>query len=446
MPSSSRGWCSWCVSPPVRYTASRSRKRRGPPVVSSRSTLTRRTSSSPLLSAWRATATSSSSGRARPGRRRSRHLRPALRRRRRRPAAEFQVNTYTRASSAYPPSPSTATATSSWSGTATARTARRYGIFARRFNAAGDRPGRRVPGQHLHRQRPAAIPSVALARDGDFVVAWESDGQDGDDNGVFARRFDAAGVASGHRVPGQHLHHGNQTLPVGRHATPTATSSSPGRATTRTAPATASSPGASTPPASPRRRVPGQHLHHGRPALPAVGMRRRRRLRRRLAEHGQDGSSYGVFARRFDAAGAALRQPSSRSTPTPPATSAALAVGLDERRRLRRRLGEHGQDGSDYGVFARRFDAAGIALAAEFQVNSYTTDDTVRPCRRHGRRRRLRRRLAERRPGRRRLRRLRAALTRLPAVLDIDGNGSVGAAHRRPAGAALSCSASPAPR
>ena len=30
------------------------------------------------------------------------------------------------------------------------------------------------------------------------------------------------------------------------------------------------------------------------------------------------------------------------------------------------------QDGSDYGVFARRFNAAGVPQANEFQVNSFT--------------------------------------------------------------------------
>ena len=30
---------------------------------------------------------------------------------------------------------------------------------------------------------------MAIDADGDFVVAWQSDGQDGDDDGVFARRF-----------------------------------------------------------------------------------------------------------------------------------------------------------------------------------------------------------------------------------------------------------------
>ena len=53
-------------------------------------------------------------------------------------------------------------------------------------------------------------PAVALDAAGNFVVAWESVGQDGDGYGVYARRYSAAGVAQGaefvvnaHTVGGQ---------------------------------------------------------------------------------------------------------------------------------------------------------------------------------------------------------------------------------------------------
>ena len=34
-----------------------------------------------------------------------------------------------------------------------------------------------------------------------------------------------------------------------------------------------------------------------------------------------------------------------------------------------------GQDGCSYGVYAQRFNAAGVAQGSEFQVNTYTTDN-----------------------------------------------------------------------
>lgn len=36
-------------------------------------------------------------------------------------------------------------------------------------------------------------PAVAQAENGDFIVAWESEDQDGDDYGVYCQVFDSAG-------------------------------------------------------------------------------------------------------------------------------------------------------------------------------------------------------------------------------------------------------------
>ncbi|HZF57487.1 MAG TPA: hypothetical protein VEZ19_03325, partial [Rubrobacter sp.] len=40
-------------------------------------------------------------------------------------------------------------------------------------------------------------PSVAMDSDGDFVVTWTSNGQDGSDNGIYGQRYNAAGEAQG---------------------------------------------------------------------------------------------------------------------------------------------------------------------------------------------------------------------------------------------------------
>src|SRR5688572_1698217 len=39
--------------------------------------------------------------------------------------------------------------------------------------------------------------SLATDADGEFVVTWSSDGQDGSGYGIFAQRYNAAGTASG---------------------------------------------------------------------------------------------------------------------------------------------------------------------------------------------------------------------------------------------------------
>jgi hypothetical protein len=69
-------------------------------------------------------------------------------------------------------------------------------IFARRFNAlGGPQSDDFLVNQYtLNNQQ---IPSVAVDDDGDFVIAWESQFEDGSMYGVFARAFDATGAAIG---------------------------------------------------------------------------------------------------------------------------------------------------------------------------------------------------------------------------------------------------------
>src|SRR2546428_713996 len=71
-----------------------------------------------------------------------------------------------------------------------------YGIYARRYDAAGVAQGdefraNTVTAGDQHN------PSVASDAAGDFVVAWQSYGQDGSKYGIYAKRYSAAGAAQG---------------------------------------------------------------------------------------------------------------------------------------------------------------------------------------------------------------------------------------------------------
>ena len=194
------------------------------------------------------------------------------------------------------------------------------GVFGQRFASSGARLGAefRVNSFTLNSQDYAA---VALDADGDFVVAWRS-------LASTAPSVESPLAASTRRASRreatscQHLHDRRAESPPWP-ATPTATSSSPGRARARTAPVSASSPAAST-----------------------------RRAWRRAAR--------------------------SRSTRSPPAIAQSGDRPRPERR-LRRHLAEHGQDGNDYGVFAQRFNSLGARQGPEFQVNTYITGSSVAP-------------------------------------------------------------------
>jgi hypothetical protein len=62
------------------------------------------------------------------------------------------------------------------------------GVFTRRFAADGT-PETDEMQVNTHTQLDQARPSVGMAADGDFVVAWQSYEQDGDNYGVFGQRF-----------------------------------------------------------------------------------------------------------------------------------------------------------------------------------------------------------------------------------------------------------------
>ena len=71
------------------------------------------------------------------------------------------------------------------------------GIFARRFSSNG--AGLATEFQvNTYTTYDQSRPALALDADGDFVVVWDSIAQDdGDDTGVFGQRFASAGAAIG---------------------------------------------------------------------------------------------------------------------------------------------------------------------------------------------------------------------------------------------------------
>lgn len=87
------------------------------------------------------------------------------------------------------------------------------GIFARVFDAGGTAMGAEIP-INVYTTSSQSWPSVGMAGDGGFAIAWASDGQDGDGDGIFFRRFSAAGVALGGEVPANLHTAGDQAIPA----------------------------------------------------------------------------------------------------------------------------------------------------------------------------------------------------------------------------------------
>jgi hypothetical protein len=69
------------------------------------------------------------------------------------------------------------------------------GIYAQRYSAAGAPQGDEFRVNTF--TGPQSSPMVAMDADGDFVIVWESYSPDGSERGVFVRRYDALGVPQG---------------------------------------------------------------------------------------------------------------------------------------------------------------------------------------------------------------------------------------------------------
>jgi hypothetical protein len=227
----------------------------------------------------------------------------------------FQVNTYTTGSQ-YHVDLTVDRSGHLWVAFASRPSAERtQDVFVRRFTSGGRLlgPEFRV---NTHTTGEQNYPAIASDGRGNVVVTWDSELQDGSGFGVFGQRFDASGAPVGGEFQ------------VNVYTTGWQYSS-----------AVAMDP-------SGNFVVVWQD------------------------PNGQDGSSTGVFGRRYDAAAAAFGPQFRVNTVTAGSqTWPSVAMAADGSFVV----GWSGAGpGDPSGVFARRFDAAGTPVAAEFRVNTIT--------------------------------------------------------------------------
>jgi hypothetical protein len=193
-----------------------------------------------------------------------------------------------------------------------------WGVYGQRFDASGVAQGAefQVHTQTANEQMNA---DVAMDDAGNFIVVWQSMGQDGDGAGVYAQRFDAGGAAQGGEI-----------------AVTTETSLDQSE--------------------------------------PAVAMDSNGDFVVVWQSLDQDGDSWGIFGQRFDATGAAQGSEFAVNTETAKDQTGA-DVAMDDVGNFVVTWQSFDQDGGGWGVFAQRYDAAGASQGAEFQVNSTTTQE-----------------------------------------------------------------------
>ena len=286
--------------------------------------------------------------------------------------AEFRVNTTT---SGIQTAPAVAMNASgafviTWSGEGAGDTS---GIFAQRYNAAGVVQG----GQFLVNTTTTDVqqhPSVAIDDTGRFVISWTSGGdQDGDGTGIYARRY----LANGAAAEGAFLVNfvtTNNDQDYSRVAM-----DADGDFVVAWASVVNVAFGWGI--AAQRFTVTGAAVGGEfivNPSIlndqyyPAIAMSSSGAFVVAWQSNGQDGGGQGVYARVYDTAGAAVTG-EFRVNTTTANNQQYPSVAMDDAGNFTVAWQSDLQDASGFGIYARDYTAAGTAQSAEYLVNATTT-------------------------------------------------------------------------
>ncbi len=192
-----------------------------------------------------------------------------------------------------------------------------FGIFGQRFDSAGAKVGVefQISTQTMGSQNR---PSVAVDVDGDAVVVWVSDDQDGSGDGIYGQRFNSAGAKVG------------TEFQVNTYTTNDQFNSSV--------------------------------------AVDADGD-----AVVVWESFGQDGSFYGVYGQRFNSTGNKVGGEFQINTYTTSYQNRpSVAVDADGDAMV---TWDSWQDGDGWGVYGQRYDSAGVKVGSEIQINTYTTSN-----------------------------------------------------------------------
>jgi hypothetical protein len=246
------------------------------------------------------------------------------------------------------------------------------GVFGQRYDAAGVPRGSEFE-VNTYTTGYQGEPAVAVDPEGKFVVVWSSYAQDGDGMGVFGQRYDAAGT----RVGGEFRV--NSYTTNGQYA-PAVAMDAGGRFAVVWWSHTLD--GSLTGIFGQRYDAAGLPLGSefrintyttGAQTTPAVAMDPAGSFVVVWQSYGPDGSSYAIVSQRYDASGTRVGGEFQVNTYTTD-IQLAPAVAVDAVGNFVVVWRSDIQDTGTSGIFAQRYDATGVRRGGEFQVNTYTTN------------------------------------------------------------------------
>jgi Ca2+-binding RTX toxin-like protein len=249
------------------------------------------------------------------------------------------------------------------------------GVYAQRYNAAGVAQGDEFR-VNTATEGNQAYSSVAMDASGDFVVTWTAYNQDEPNSfGVFAQRYDSTGATVGGEFQVNSTTTGTQgystvAMDAGGDFVISWISNQGGTGYDIYAQrfnAAGTAQGT---------EFLVNTFTAGDQKLPTVAMDAAGDFVVTWSSQGQDGSGWGVYAQQYDALGAAVGGEIAVNTYTS-SDQQQSAVAMDAVGDFVVTWQSNGQDGSLYGIFGRGFTAAGVPLGTELQVNTTVTDSQV---------------------------------------------------------------------
>ena len=197
------------------------------------------------------------------------------------------------------------------------------GVYAQRYDSSGAAVGSatQVNSTTFHNQYQSAITGLA---DGGYVVTWMSYEQDGSAGGVYMQRYGSSGAAVGGEM----------------------------RVNTTTA---------------------GDQYHPTVTSMPDGG------YAVTWVSNDQDGSASNIYVQRYDSAGATIGGQTRINSTTANAQSQPVIATLADGGHVISWMSSQ-QDGSEWGVYAQRYDSTGAAVGGEVQVNSTTANHQYQPA------------------------------------------------------------------
>jgi VCBS repeat-containing protein len=284
--------------------------------------------------------------------------------------AEFRVNTYTNFEQEYP---AISVLTDggfivTWSSYKQDGTDEN--IWAQRYDAAGTAVGSefRVNSTLANVQTSSAVTALD---DGGFVVSWMSNGQDGSGWGIYAQRYDAAGATVGgeFRVNSTTTNDQRQpeitTLADGGLVISWVSTTASGKFIFAQRYDASGAAAGGEFQVSTNAATEGQSIA----ALEGGG----------FVVTWRSLGVPGISARQYDASGAAVGGEFQISSSAPVVKTTPTVSGLGDGGFVVAWMSLN-QDGSGFGIYAQRYSGTGSAIGGEFRVNSFTTNDQSNPA------------------------------------------------------------------